>query len=174
MTAEMYVGLLHYPVYNRHMEVIASAVTNFDIHDIARVCRIYDVKRYYIIHPLDSQKELIEKILGFWREGYVYRYNPDRFEALKMTYWKDSLESVTEDIKILTGKKPYIVATNAGIWQNMISYNFLRVKLKGERLILLIFGTGSGIEKKTMEKFDYILEPIYGKGYNHLSVRSTA
>jgi len=93
---------------------------------------------------------------------------------LKMTYWKDSLESVTEDIKILTGKKPYIVATDAGIWQNMISYNFLCGKLKGERPILLIFGTGSGIEKKTMEKFDYILEPIYGKGYDHLSVRSTA
>ncbi len=62
MTAEMYVGLLHYPVYNSHMEVIAGAVTNFDIHDIARVCRIYDVKRYYIIHlPLIARKSLLKR-----------------------------------------------------------------------------------------------------------------
>ena len=33
--AELYVGLVHYPIYNKRMDVIASAVTNFDIHDIA-------------------------------------------------------------------------------------------------------------------------------------------
>jgi hypothetical protein len=41
--------------------------------------------------------------------------------------------------------------------------------------ILLLFGTGYGMTKETMEKFDFILEPIYGAGeYNHLSVRSAA
>ncbi len=174
MMADLYVGLVHYPVYNKNMGIIASAVTNFDIHDIARACRTYDVKRYYIIHPLDAQKELIEKIIGFWQEGYGYRYNPDRFEALNRVCWKDSLESATEEIKAITRKNPYIVGTDAGTWPNMVSYGFLRGKLKGARPILLLFGTGSGIEKQTMEKFDYILEPIYGREYNHLSVRSAA
>ena len=39
--------------------------------------------------------------------------------------------------------------------------------------MLVLFGTGYGMTKETMESFDYILEPIYGHGeYNHLSVRS--
>ena len=39
--------------------------------------------------------------------------------------------------------------------------------------MLVLFGTGYGMTKETMEEFDYILEPVYGHGdYNHLSVRS--
>ena len=39
--------------------------------------------------------------------------------------------------------------------------------------VLVLFGTGYGMTKETMESFDYILEPIYGHSeYNHLSVRS--
>lgn len=37
--ADLYVGLVHYPIYNKRMNVIAGAVTNFDIHDISRTCR---------------------------------------------------------------------------------------------------------------------------------------
>ena len=51
--ADLYIGLVHYPIYNKRMNIIAGAVTNFDIHDISRTCRTYNVKRYYIIHPLD-------------------------------------------------------------------------------------------------------------------------
>ena len=49
--ADLYVGLVHYPIYNKRMNVIAGAVTNFDIHDISRTCRTYNVQGYYIIHP---------------------------------------------------------------------------------------------------------------------------
>lgn len=59
--ADLYIGLVHYPIYNKRMNIIAGAVTNFDIHDISRTCRTYDVKRYYIIHPLDVQKKLSAK-----------------------------------------------------------------------------------------------------------------
>lgn len=34
--ANLYLGLVHYPIYNKNMQVIATAVTNFDIHDISR------------------------------------------------------------------------------------------------------------------------------------------
>ena len=54
--ADLYLGLVHYPIYNKHMKVIATAVTNFDIHDIARTARTYDVKKYFLIHPLKVQK----------------------------------------------------------------------------------------------------------------------
>ena len=53
--ANLYLGLVHYPIYNKNMQVIATAVTNFDIHDISRTARTYDVKKYFLIHPLEVQ-----------------------------------------------------------------------------------------------------------------------
>ena len=174
--AELYVGLVHYPIYNKRMHVIASAVTNFDIHDISRTCRTYDVKRYYIIHPLDVQRDIIKKIIGYWQDGYGRTYNPDRSNALDIVCWQADIEAAAQDIEAQTGKRPYIVTTDARIYPNTVSYGFMRKQLKeGDRPILLLFGTGFGIEAETMSKFDYILEPIYGCcDYNQLCVRSAA
>ena len=174
--AELYVGLVHYPIYNKRMNVIAGAVTNFDIHDISRTCRTYDVKRYYIIHPLDVQRDIIKKIIGYWQEGYGRTYNPDRSNALDIVCWQADIEAAAQAIEAQTGKRPYIVTTDARIYPNTVSYGFMRKQLQeGDRPILLLFGTGFGIEAETMSKFDYILEPIYGAcDYNHLCVRSAA
>ena len=174
--AELYVGLVHYPIYNKRMNVIAGAVTNFDIHDISRTCRTYDVKRYYIIHPLDVQRDIIKKIIGYWQEGYGRTYNPDRSNALDIVCWQADIKAAASDIEAQTGKRPYIVTTDARIYPNTVSYGFMRKQLQeGDRPILLLFGTGFGIEAETMSKFDYILEPIYGAcDYNHLCVRSAA
>ena len=92
--AELYVGLVHYPIYNKRMDVIASAVTNFDIHDIARTCRTYDVKQYYLIHPKEAQKQMIHKILHYWQEGYGKVYNPDRADALERVHWLEDIEAL--------------------------------------------------------------------------------
>lgn len=174
--AELYVGLVHYPIYNKRMDVIAGAVTNFDIHDISRTCRTYDVKKYYIIHPLDVQKVIIDKILGYWQNGYGKVYNPDRANALERVCWQNSIQTAAEHIKTRTGQYPYIVTTDARVYPNTVSYTFMRQKLQhGDKPILLLFGTGFGIEAETMKSFDYILEPIYGPcDYNHLCVRSAA
>ena len=59
--ANLYLGLVHYPIYNKNMQVIATAVTNFDIHDISRTTRTYDVKKYFLIHPLEVQAEIIKR-----------------------------------------------------------------------------------------------------------------
>lgn len=174
--ADLYIGLVHYPIYNKRMNIIAGAVTNFDIHDISRTCRTYDVKRYYIIHPLDVQKEIISKILNYWQEGYGKVYNPDRADALARVSWQKDIETAALDVEAQTGKKPYIVTTDARIYPNTVSYTFMRKQLQeGDRPILLLFGTGFGIEAETMKSFDYILEPVYGPcNYNHLCVRSAA
>ncbi|MBI5078484.1 RNA methyltransferase, partial [Candidatus Saganbacteria bacterium] len=34
--AEVYIALLHHPVYNKRKEVVATCITGFDLHDIAR------------------------------------------------------------------------------------------------------------------------------------------
>ncbi len=174
--AELFVGLVHYPIYNKRMQVIASAVTNFDIHDISRTCRTYDVKRYYIIHPLEVQKNIIRKIIGYWQDGYGKIYNPDRADALERVCWQESIAAAAADIEQRTGKRPYIVTTDARIYPNTVSYSFMRRQLhEGDKPILLLFGTGFGIEAEVMKSFDYILEPVYGScDYNHLCVRSAA
>jgi len=169
----LYVGLLHYPVYNKNMEVITTSITNLDIHDIARSACTYNVSKYYVIHPLDTQRSLIGDILKYWQEGYGSQYNPDRKEAFGKVALIESLDAVVEDISLSDGKRPKIVTTDARVYPNTVSYKGLREDLKQGEPILLLFGTGWGIEKDTMMRSDYILEPIYGPGeYNHLSVRS--
>ena len=174
--AKLYVGLVHYPIYNKRMDVIASAVTNFDIHDISRTCRTYDVARYFLIHPLDIQRDIIKKIIGYWQEGYGRTYNPDRSDALDRVCWQPDIEAAASQIEAACGQRPYIVTTDARIYPNTVSYGFMRRQLQeGDRPVLLLLGTGFGIEAETMKKFDYILEPIYGPcDYNHLCVRSAA
>ncbi len=51
-----YIGLLHYPVYNKRGEIIASAITNLDLHDLARLAKTYGAERFYVITPLADSK----------------------------------------------------------------------------------------------------------------------
>ncbi|ADG82890.1 RNA methyltransferase [Thermincola potens] len=170
---KLYIGLLHYPVYNKNMNVITTSITNLDIHDIARTACTYDIARYYVIHPLDTQRRLIGDILNYWQEGYGASYNPDRKEAFQRVKLIDTLDSAMQEIEKVEGQVPKLITTDARIYPNTISYKEMRKLLDTGDPYLLLFGTGWGIEKETMLKSDYILEPIYGAGpYNHLSVRS--
>ncbi|MBP1726316.1 MAG: hypothetical protein H6Q51_1614, partial [Deltaproteobacteria bacterium] len=58
----VYVALLHYPVYNRNGHVVCSAITNLDIHDIARAARTYGVSGFYVITPLEEQQLLLDRL----------------------------------------------------------------------------------------------------------------
>lgn len=172
--ADLFVGLVHYPIYNKRMQVIATAVTNFDIHDIARTARTYDVKKYFLIHPHNAQKEIIQKIIGYWQHGFGRVYNPDRSEALDRVAYVADIAAAIDEVRKMTGKEPVTVTTDARVYPNTISYRKARDMLQnGNRPLLVLFGTGFGMEKETMAAFDYILEPVYGpSNYNHLCVRS--
>lgn len=174
MAANIYLGLVHYPMYNKNGEVIATAITNFDLHDISRTARTYDIKRYFVIHPHDSQRALADEVLNYWREGFGGQYNPDRREALSILDTATDIASVIATITETEGKAPVVVTTDARQYPNTVSYHFLRDAMASdERPFLLLFGTGWGLEKSVMQGFDYILEPIYGRGdYNHLPVRA--
>jgi hypothetical protein len=78
MESNLYIGLVHYPIYDKQKEVVATAVTNFDIHDIARCAKTFGLGGFFVITPLDSQIQLVERIIGHWVEGYGARYNPTR------------------------------------------------------------------------------------------------
>jgi hypothetical protein len=172
----LYVGLVHYPVYNKNFEAIASAVTTFDLHDIARVARTYDVRRFFVITPLDDQRALVERVKGHWTGGYGAQYNQDRKEAIRLVEVATSLNKAVDVITDMEGDAPLLIATDASK-QNICSISYCRARkfLLDERVVFLIFGTAWGLDKTVLTGADYVLDPITGTtGYQHLSVRSAA
>jgi hypothetical protein len=63
------VALVHYPVLNKNNEIIASAVTNLDLHDIARAAKTYGVKSFYVVTPLKDQIDLVARVISHWTNG---------------------------------------------------------------------------------------------------------
>lgn len=174
-TTNLYIALVHYPVVNKNGKIIASAVTNLDLHDISRSARTYGVRAFYVVTPLSDQKELVEKIVLHWLEGTGARYNPKRREALELISIKDSLDEVIEHVRENTGDFPKTVVTSAGHSPRNISFKRFGEMLQDGTLYLLILGTGWGLSENFMAEADYVLNPILGNtDYNHLSVRSAA
>lgn len=171
----LYVTLLHYPVTNKNGEVIASAVTNLDLHDISRAARTYGVQAFYVVTPLEDQKALVEKIVSHWTDGKGARYNPIRREALELIRIRDSLADVADHIRAEAGMSPRTVATCAKSHDRAIGYDCFREMLGTGDPYLLCLGTAWGLSGAFISEADHILAPVSGNtDYNHLSVRSAA
>lgn len=169
----LYMALAHYPVLNKRGEVIASAVTNLDIHDMARAARTYGVRALYIVTPLEDQKLLVNSLVEHWIKGAGSVYNPKRCEALGLVCIQDSLENVREEIALHGKGYPEMVVTSGRNNDGVISMSVFRDMLETEKPYLLVFGTAWGLSDECLKNADYILEPIRGNTeYNHLSVRS--
>lgn len=170
----IYLALLHYPVYNKRYEVITTTITNFDLHDISRAALTYGLKKYYVLNPLKSQQDMVQRMYNYWVSDFGSRYNPSRREAFTMIRVLEDFEAVKEEIKGEEGEYPLVVTTDARARPDSISYKaFLEVLREETKPILLLFGTGWGLTEKILSTGDYFLEPIYGPtDYNHLSVRS--
>ncbi|ADY56589.1 Protein of unknown function DUF2168 [Syntrophobotulus glycolicus DSM 8271] len=174
---ELYIALVHAPVYNKNMEEVATSITNLDLHDIARCSATYGLQRYYVVHPAPAQHALAQRIMGFWREGFGAEYNPDRYEAFSRVRLVASVEDALSDIaREQEGKRVHVIATDARLYPDAVSYESMRKKIEETPAVfLLLFGTGWGLLKEVVQSSDYILQPVYGPGeYNHLSVRSAA
>ncbi len=170
---DLYVALLHYPVVNKNGETITSAVTNLDLHDIARASKTYGITRFYVVTPLQDQKKLLEKILSHWISGSGAAYNRIRGDALEIVRIKDTLKGVLDDIRIKSGLQAKTVVTTAKKNFRNINFQGLRKMLESGTPHVLIFGTAWGLSDNFLEKADFILDPIMGDAdYNHLSVRS--
>ena len=171
----LYLALTHYPVINKRGDIIASALTNLDIHDISRAAKTYGVKSFYVVTPLSDQKVLAKKIIAHWTGGAGAVYNPDRRSALELIKVKDSIIDVAEDIKDIENSYPKTVTTSARKYPASIDYAEFRDFLENGVPHLLIFGTAWGLAESLISEADFVLEPITGTtDYNHLSVRSAA
>lgn len=169
------IGLVHYPILDGQKRVVATNVTNFDIHDIARASRVYGVEKYYIIHPIQEQLMFVERVLDHWRVGTGSKYNPMRRTALTMVKTAENVEKALEDWGV-TGA--ITVATHARPVEGAKFYKFsdLRKALhEDDQPIFLLFGTGFGLTEDFMRNCGGVLESIRGappQDYRHLSVRS--
>lgn len=165
--------LIHYPVIGKSGEIIGSAVTNLDIHDIARAAKTFGIDRYFIVTPYADQQELVLEIIDHWQTGHGSRYNPARKSAFDLVRMADSLESVITTITATRDCRPELVTTSANIQENSVSYGNARKRIEAGTPTLLIFGTAHGLAPEVTKLADYTLPPIGGTTeYNHLSVRS--
>lgn len=172
----LYIGLLHYPVYNKHRERIASAITTFDLHDLSRLARTYDAKGFFVITPLEDQQRLAERVLRHWTTGYGAEYNRFRKEALELTVTSPSLEASAGAIEKVEAERPLIIVTDASRrLGKALRYAEGRRLLEDGKVLFLIFGTAWGLDEEVLNGADYVLDPIEGRtDYNHLSVRAAA
>ncbi len=174
--ANLAIALVHYPVYNKLHEVVTTALTNLDLHDIARSSRTFGLDRFYIVTPSKDQQALALRITGHWQTGWGATYNPDRKEALEIIRVVDSLGCAVSDFQTGFAEPVKTVITSAGNRPGSITcQNFKQLLGNAEKPYLLLLGTGWGLTEECFETADLILEPIAGAGrYNHLSVRSAA
>ena len=174
--ASVYVALLHYPVYDKNGQIVTTAVTNMDIHDIARSGCTYGLSGFFVVTPVKALQKLALKIIEHWEIGYGSEYNATRKEALALVRICDTLDDAIIGIERETGLKPTLVATSARATGYRTSFEALIDMVNKEaRPILILFGTGWGLTETILLQSDFVLEAIAGrKGYNHLSVRSAA
>jgi len=173
---DLYLVLLHHPVYDKNGAIVTTAVTNMDVHDFGRLARTYAVRAFYVATPVPTLRRLVERIMRHWDTGPGAAYNHTRKEALALARLAHDLDAVVADVERDAGVLPRLVATSAREGGRRLSFADLRHRLREDpRPELLVFGTGWGLTPDVLGRTDDVLEPIRGvAGWNHLSVRSAA
>lgn len=166
-------ALVHAPVVDRRGDLVTTAVTNLDLHDIARSARTYGLKHFYVITPVAEQQRLVARILDHWTDGFGSDYNPKRQQAIDLIKVFATFEEALNDWREVCGAEPLPLLTSASR-QDGITFSECRSQL-ADKAGLIVFGTGWGLAPIFFEQGWQVLEPIRGAGtYNHLSVRAAA
>jgi len=178
MAGAVYCALVHHPVRDREGQTVTAAVTNIDVHDIARSSHTFGVRGFSVVSPIDAQRALVVKILEHWRNGAGKRRMPHRSEALAIAIAAASIDETVDWILRNEGQKPQLIATAARPLAGRPLTTFAdaaRQLASDTRPALILFGTGHGLIDEVLQQADVLLEPIRGVGdYNHLSVRAAA
>ena len=170
-----YVMEVHYPVLDKRGEKSSTAITGMDLHDIARACRTYGIKKYLLVTPIAQQREMAKRIAGHWTSGWGADYNPDRREAFSTLKIFASVQKALAWAEEKEKKPVFKIATTAK--RHAGAQHWLTLKreiLRRDHSPLFIFGTGWGLHDEVMDMTDAVMTPIIGgkDGWNHLSVRS--
>lgn len=168
-------ALVHHPVLDRDGGVVTTAITNLDLHDMARSSRTYGVRDLFVIHPIEAQRQLADRIRDHWVTGSGKRRIPDRAAAMDVLRVVPALEDA---YAALGGREAIEVWTTAASARGaaVSTYAEARARLEAsDRPVLVLFGTGWGLSADLVASADVRIEPIRARedtGYNHLSVRA--
>lgn len=169
------IALVHFPVLDRQGAEITTAITNLDLHDLARSACTYGVPNVYVVHPVAAQRELAERVKSHWVSGSGARRIPTREPAMTLLRIVPALEDVYASMGGRASVDVYVTSAR-GDGRPTTSYPEARARL-ASRLApsLVVFGTGWGLTPSLIGTADAILAPLQGSassGYNHLSVRA--
>lgn len=164
------IALVHHPVLDKGGGVVTTALTNLDVHDLARSARTYGCSDYFVVHPIPAQRELATRIVEHWTEGSSAKRIPDRKDALAVVRPVETLAAAIASL----GEKVEVWVTAARSIGAPITFAAARARLEQEGPpVLLVFGTGWGLAPSITDAADAVIEPIRGAGeWNHLSVRA--
>jgi hypothetical protein len=172
------IALVHYPVLDRAGETVTTAITNLDLHDMARSARTYGVDRLFVVHPVEAQRALADRIREHWVSGSGKKRIPDRATALDVLAIVPSMADVFEAMAPSVGRRGVMLWTTAASARGgpVTRFDIARqtLELDGPP-VLIAFGTGWGLARELVDDADARLEPIYARadtGFNHLSVRA--
>src|SRR4030095_10366553 len=158
---ELYVALLHHPVYDKTGAVVTTAVTNLDVHDMARLSRTFAVRAFYVCTPVETLRRLVARIIRHWDVGPGATYNATRREALALVRKPRERDAAIAEIERETGYLPRLVATSARGGSGRLTHGALRARLAAPGPPeLLLCGTGWGLAREILERVDDVLEPI--------------
>lgn len=170
------VALLHYPVLDRAGGEVTTAITNLDVHDIARSAFTYGAERYFVVHPILAQRQLVERVREHWVNGAGRLRIPDRQYPLRAVQTVPDLDTACAEWS--TGEDYEIWSTSAAETAGALEHTEARSLLSGEGpRVLIVFGTGWGLAPSVHQRAQRRIAPIRSPrsdGYNHLSVRAAA
>ena len=173
--SRLYAALVHHPVLDKDGREVATAVTNLDVHDLARLARSYDLGAAFVVTPVEAQRRLVGGILDHWLTGAGRDRVPARAEAMSRLRVVPDVETARAEVEAGEGQAPLLWATAAREVPGtavMTEWGAWKEARAGGRPGLLLFGTGHGLSARLVAACDGLLPPIRAGGYNHLSVRA--
>ncbi len=175
VAARTTVALVHHPVLDRTGARVTTAVTNLDIHDIARSAATYGLAGYHIVTPIESQREKADHIATLWQE----EQKEWRARALRLCTTTPTVDASIEELTRVHGRAPLVAATSADPSRFVSARTVTPAQLVAEVQddpglpLLVLFGTGWGLADTELTQVSRIITPISGRpAWNHLSVRS--
>ena len=176
MKRRLGLALVHHPVLDRQGEVVTTAITNLDLHDISRSAHTYGASALYVSHPIAAQRQLAERVKAHWTTGSGARRIPDRSTAIALLRVVDSLEEACRAHG--AGGSVDVWVTSARSGASELDFDAARAQLESEgNPVLVVLGTGWGLSPSLTPAPTARLAPIESPrpdGYNHLSVRAAA
>ena len=171
------IALVHWPVLDQQGATVTSAITNLDVHDLARSARTYGCSDYFLVHPVSAQRDLVARICEHWREGSSGKRIPDRKVALELVRTMSSLADVYAALGGRENVEVWVTAARS-VSQAPMNASEARARLESSdeaKTVLMLFGTGWGLAREVIDAADVTLAPIrasVASGFNHLSVRA--